>query len=284
MILIAYSGSEQTDWTLVSRKGVQIHRFRSQGYNPHYVSGPEIITDIARSLPKSLAPDTVRQIYFYGARLSRPHDGLMRQYLLDVFKKTDSIFIALDLLGAARALLGDKPGFAAILGTGTNTCIYDGGAGIFNIDSLGFLLGDEGSAAYLGKRLVSDFIRGELPLSVRKTVADAFGISRDELIDRLYTQPSPNRFCARYSRFIKYHLHSHPYFQNLVLDGFRAFFHNIVSRYPDYRKYTFNCVGPTGYDFRDQLTLVAAEYGMTVGTILPDPMDGLVRYHTQGRL
>ena len=119
-----------------------------------------------------------------------------------------------------------------------------------------------------------------MPESVRQLTAATLGRTGDELIDRIYTQPFPNRFCAQYSRFVGENLHTDPYFHDLVLDSFRAFFRNIISRYPDYHTCRFNCVGSVGYAFRDILAVVAGEFGMKTGRILQAPMEGLIDYHT----
>ena len=280
MILIADSGSTKTDWACVPEDRSHRIAFTSQGYNPNYISQKEMCEDVLRSLPDGFPREEVREIYFYGAGVTELQYEFVRSTLCTVFPSATEIFVAMDLLAAARALLGRRAGFAAILGTGTNSCLYDGERITQNIDSLGFILGDEGSGGYLGKRLISDFIRGEMPEKVRQLTATAFGRTGDELIDCIYTQPFPNRFCAQYSRFVGETLHSDPYFFDLVLDSFRAFFHNIVSRYPDYRTYRFNCVGSVGYAFRDILKVVAGEFGMETGSILQVPMEGLIDYHT----
>lgn len=284
MILIADSGSTKTDWACVPKEGSRRIVFTSQGYNPNYISQDAMREDILRSLPAGFPREEVRAIYFYGAGVTELQYGFVRNTLRTIFPAATEIFVAMDLLAAARALLGCRAGFAAILGTGTNSCLYDGERIWQNIDSLGFILGDEGSGGYLGKRLISDFIRGEMPEKVRRLSAAALGRTGDELIDRIYTQPFPNRFCAQYSRFIGEHLHTDPYFHNLVLGSFRAFFHNIVSRYPGYRTCRFNCVGSVGYAFRDILTVVAGEFGMQTGHIMQAPMEGLIDFHTNRKI
>ena len=280
MILIADSGSTKTDWACVSGDRSRRITFTSQGYNPNYISQEEMCEDILRSLPAGFPREEVREIYFYGAGVTELQYGFVRSTLREVFPAAAEIFVAMDLLAAARALLGRRGGFAAILGTGTNSCLYDGDRITQNIDSLGFILGDEGSGGYLGKQLISDFIRGKMPEKARRLTAAALGRTGDELIDCIYTQPFPNRFCAQYSRFVGENLHIDPYFHDLVFDSFRAFFRNIVSGYPDYHTFRFNCVGSVGYAFRDILTVVAEEFGMKTGRILQAPMEGLIDYHT----
>ena len=280
MILIADSGSTKTDWACVPESGGRRIAFTSQGYNPNYISQEEMREDVLRSLPAGFPREKIGGIFFYGAGVTELQYEFIRSTLHAVFPAATEIFVAMDLLAAARALLGSEAGFAAILGTGTNSCLYNGERITQNIDSLGFILGDEGSGGYLGKRLISDFIRGEMPEKARLKAATVLGGSGDELIDRIYTQPFPNRFCAQYSRFIGENLHSDPYFLDLVLDSFRAFFRNIVSRSPPSRPCRFNCVGSVGYAFRDILKIVAEEFGMETGRILQAPMEGLIDYHT----
>ena len=280
MILIADSGSTKTDWACVSLDGSRAIRFKSQGYNPNYISKKDISEDIGKNLPEGFPTDDVAEIHFYGAGVTELQYPLMRKALQAVFGKAEKADIAMDTLASARALLGHRPGFAAILGTGTNTCLYDGENQTLNIDSLGFILGDEGSGAYLGKRMICDFIRGDMPKEVSSLVAEVLGKDGDELIDQIYTKPFPNRYCAQFAPFIRENMTEYPYFGTIVLDSFRAFFRNIVSHYPDYVKYEFNCVGSIGYCFQSSVIKVAGEFGMRPGVFLKAPMEGLIKYHT----
>jgi N-acetylglucosamine kinase-like BadF-type ATPase len=184
-------------------------------------------------------------------------------------------------LASCRALLGRKPGFSAILGTGANTCLYDGCNEGLNVDSCGFILGDEGSGAYLGKRLITDFIRHNMPENVYELTAKELGCGNDELIDTIYTKPFPNRFCAQYAKFIRQNIDTDPYFKELVTDAFTKFFDRIVVHYPDYQTYSFNAVGSVAYYFKDMLEPVVKKYGMEMGVIAKAPMEGLIEYHLE---
>jgi N-acetylglucosamine kinase-like BadF-type ATPase len=203
----------------------------------------------------------------------------MEKTLREVFTKAGKVFIAMDTLASCRALLQTEPGFAAILGTGANSCLYDGCNEGLNVDSCGFILGDEGSGGNLGKRMITDYIRRNMPANVYELVGRELGRNNDELLDVIYTKPFPNRFCAQYAKFINEHLDFDPYFPELVTDAFRQFFRLIVTHYPDYQKYTFNAVGSVAYYFRPLLEKVVAEFGMKMGTILKAPMEGLIKYH-----
>lgn len=278
MILIADSGSTKTDWCAVEKAGLQIE-FSSLGYNPNYIGAEEMEQDIRSTVPATLCVNDVKEIYFYGAGVTPLQYEFVRGVLSKVYPEAHTIFVSMDLLASARALLGDEKGFAAILGTGTNSCLYDGKDVTLNIDSVGFIVGDEGSGGYLGKRLIRDFIRGNMPQDVWELTKNELKLSEDELIDQIYTKPFPNRFCAQYSRFIKDNLDKYPYFMNLVKSSFHSLFDEIVCLYPDYQKYDFNCVGSVAYFYKDVLAEVAAEYGMKLGKVLKAPMPGLVEYH-----
>jgi N-acetylglucosamine kinase-like BadF-type ATPase len=281
MILIADSGATKTEWACISRDGATRIGFFSQGYNPNYITGTQIVADIRANLPDGLSPDLVDEIYFYGAGVTELQYPFMEKTLREVFTKASQVFIAMDTLASCRALLQREPGFAAILGTGANSCLYDGCNEGLNVDSCGFILGDEGSGGYLGKRMITDYIRHNMPDRVYKLVGKELGRTNDELIDVIYTKPFPNRFCAQYARFICEHLDFDPYFPALVTDAFRKFFERIVTHYPDYQQYTFNSVGSVGYYFKPLLQPVVEEFGMKMGTVLKAPMEGLIKYHTQ---
>lgn len=281
MILIADSGATKTEWACISKDGATRIGFYSQGYNPNYITGTQIVADIRANLPEGLSPDLVDEIYFYGAGVTELQYPFMEKTLREVFPKAVKVFIAMDTLASCRALLQREAGFAAILGTGANSCLYDGENEGLNVDSCGFILGDEGSGGYLGKRLITDFLRRTMPPRVYELVGRELGRTNDELIDVIYTKPFPNRFCAQYARFINEHLDFDPYFPELVTDAFRKFFDRIVTHYPDYQKYTFNAVGSVAYFFKPLLQPVVEAYGMKMGTILQAPMEGLIKYHTQ---
>ncbi len=280
MILIADSGSTKTDWACVDENGA-VSYFHSLGYNPNFISGPEIQEDILRNLPQGFIPGSVTEIYFYGAGVSELEYDFMRETLSAVFPEVAKISVAMDLPGAARALLGDKPGFAAILGTGTNSCLYDGRDVTLNIDSLGFILGDEGSGGYIGKALLRDYARGNMPPEIYREVKGLVGKNAEEIIEQVYRKPKANRYCAQFCKWVGDNRHRHPYCNALMKNAFRDFFRNIVTLYPDYGKYTLNCVGSVGYYYQDLLGEVASEFGMSLGNIIKSPLDGLVKYHTR---
>jgi len=279
MILIADGGSTKTSWCQLSDAGQRVY-FNTEGYNPDFVNTQDIINSLSKNLPDTLPREEVREIYFYGAGVSSPAKAeVIAAAMREIFSGANKVEVTEDLLAAARALLGHQPGFAAILGTGTNSCIYDGQKITHNVDSLGYFLGDEGSGSFLGKRLLRDYLRGLLPDGLQEALKEEYHLgTRNEIIDRLYNQPLPNRFLASFAKFAYDH-NNVSYCRQIVVEAFEAFFQNIVLHYPNYQDYTFNCIGSVGYNFRDALTQVANSHGMQVGKIIRSPIDDLVSFH-----
>jgi N-acetylglucosamine kinase-like BadF-type ATPase len=280
MILIADSGSTKANWCLVAQNGELAH-FATEGYNPHFVDENYIINSLTKSLPDYVRPHEIEEINFYGSGCMAGKTVIVESALHSLFKSA-KVNASVDLLAAARALLWDEPGFAAILGTGTNTCIYDGKQITHNIDSLGYMLGDEGSGSYIGKKILQDYMRGYMPETLSEKFNETIGLSFDEIMDRVYTQPLANRFCAGFTRFAKENIDTH-YFHDLVKNAFIDFFTNLVSRYPGYQNYSFNCLGSVGFYFKDVLEEVATSFGMRTKKFIRSSMEELIKYHLKYR-
>jgi len=281
MILIADSGSTKTDWTLTNREDKSRKTFHTIGYNPYFIDTEAIYYSLTENLLKDLDASVVSKVYFYGAGCSTPEKKeIVRKALTRCFPGKE-IFLGHDLLASARALLGKEKGFAAILGTGTNTCLYDGNDVSMNIDSLGYLLGDEGSGSYIGRKIVRDFMRKRLEPELYDRFKERFQIEGNEQIfHTLYSTQFPNRYLASFCSFADEYV-SHPYIKNKVRDSFRDFFKNLVSKYPDYKDYEFNCVGSVGFVFKEILEEVAQSYDMKIGKIIKSPMNDLVAFHME---
>lgn len=280
MIIIADGGSTKTNWCLLDDNNKKIY-FNTEGYNPYFVDSDYIVSSLRKGLPNDLPLDKIKEVNYYGAGV---HNEEKAQVVADAFKvlfPNAKIEIGHDLLAAARALLGRKPGFAAILGTGTNTCIYDGEKIVHNINSAAYILGDEGSGSYIGKKLLTDFIRGLMPEDVAKVFYETYKLTPDEIMDNVYTKPLANRFCASFSKFVYDNNVNIEYTRKIVDDAFEDFFANLVSKYPNYQDYTFNCIGSVAYNFRNVLEEKANQYGMQVGKILRSPIDDLVQFHIE---
>ncbi|MFD1631894.1 N-acetylglucosamine kinase [Pseudopedobacter beijingensis] len=277
MILIADSGSTKTSWSLVNREK-EVFNFNTEGYNPYYVGVDYITNSIAGNLPQEVNASEVSEIYFYGAGCSADKSPIVAEALKNVFKEARIIQVESDLLAAARSVLGKNKGFVAILGTGTNSCIYDGEKITHQVDSLGFILGDEGSGAYLGKSILIAYNRGYLPEDLRQKFINIYQLTPDEIINKIYTQPLPNRFSATFSQFVGENI-DHPFVQEVVRKSFRDFFTNIISYYPDFSQYSLNCIGSVAHNYLPYLKEVAQEFNMPVGNIVRNPLSGLVEYH-----
>ena len=280
MIIIADGGSTKTNWCLVTEEGKKVY-FNTEGYNPYFSSTAYIVQSLMENLPSDLEKNEITEVNYYGAGCSTDDmRNIVAEAMKAVFTKA-RVYIGHDLLAAARALLGNNEGFAAILGTGTNTCIYNGREVTHNIDSGAYILGDEGSGCYIGKKLLVDYLRGYMPEPVRKLFWDTYKLTPDDVNEQVYTQPRANRFCASFSKFV-YDNNVHiEYSRSLVRTSFEDFFRNLVTHYPDYQKYTFNCIGSVGYNFRNVLEEIVAENGMVVGNIIRSPIDNLVKYHME---
>ncbi len=282
MILIADGGSTKTNWCLVTDDHKKVY-FNTEGYNPYFVSEEYITQSLKQNLPHDLNIDKITEVNYYGAGCSTNEMRAHVQRAMQLVFTKAKINIGHDMLAAARAVLGKNEGFAAILGTGTNTCLYDGEKVIQNIDSGAYILGDEGSGCHIGKKLLADYLRGYMPEEVRKVFWKTYHLTPDDVNEEVYTKPLASRFCAQFSKFVYDNTVNIAYSHNLVKTSFQDFFKNLVTHYPNYQNYTFNCIGSVAYNFRNILEEVATENGMTVGNIIRSPIDNLVKYHLGDR-
>lgn len=279
MILIADGGSTKAHWSIIDAEK-QYEDFYSEGYNPFYVDEDYIVPSLNKALPGTFNPADVKEIFFYGAGVHNEEKaGILKTAFQKVFTRA-SIIIEHDMLAVCRSLLGDEAGFAAILGTGTNSCLYNGQDVEFYIESASYILGDEGSGCYMGKKLLKDVLRKALPADLQTEFDNTYGVSNDEIMDNVYTRPLANRYCASFTKFLGDHI-KHVYCQDLVKNAFRDFFAELVSRYPDYKSLKLNCVGSIGFYFEELLKQIAAEYGMETGSIVKGPIQGLRKYHAE---
>lgn len=278
MIIIADGGSTKTNWCMLDG-AMKKTFFNSEGYNPYYVTTDYILNSLRKELPRDLPFTEVREVYYYGAGVhNKDKAAIVAAALQQVFPQAH-VEVDHDLLAAARALLGRTAGFAAILGTGTNSCIYDGKQITYQIDSAAYILGDEGSGCHMGKKLLTDYIRGYMPEEVRTVFWETYKLTPADVMDAVYMKPLPNRFCASFSKFLYEVSVNIGYARGIVESSFDEFFRNLVTRYPDYQSYSFNCIGSVAYYFRNVLEDKADAYGMPFGRIVRSPIDNLVQYH-----
>lgn len=279
-ILIADSGSTKTDWICLtgSDESMQIE-IQTVGLNPFHVSDNEIRGVLAHDVLPQLGDTKVNAVYFYGSGVRPEVEGRVEGLLRESFPDAKTVEAHSDLLGACRAVCGDKAGIVCILGTGANSCIYDGKFIIHNTPALGYILGDEGSGAVLGKHLLHDLYTGVLPHKLRLTFEKEMGLELSEIINKVYREPQPNRFLASLSEFIHRHLDEEG-IRQMVYSTFSDFINYHISRYGR-RDLPLSFVGSIAYYYQEQLQLIVQMLGYPMGTILKSPLQGLVAYHSK---
>ena len=284
MILIADSGSTKVHWCLMAANG-HTAEFITDGINPLFQTSDAMRNSICNQLLPQMASmlwaGTVSHVFFYGAGCTPEKSPFVEKAIESVFKKA-KVFVASDMLGATRGLLGHEKGVACILGTGSNSCLYDGEQIIKNVPSLGFILGDEGSAATLGKRLVSDLLKNQLGDDLKERFLSQYAINQADVIEHVYRQPFPNRWLANLARFCAEN-NDDPRIHDLVYDHFAQFVKRNISQYytteEQKQSMPVGFVGSIAFYYRPVLEQVMSDYGFRVGQILQDPIPGLVEYH-----
>ena len=277
MMLIADSGSTKTDWCVIL-DNTPIKRIGTKGLNPFFQSEEEIQQELTHSLLPQLPEGTIDSVYFYGAGCTPEKAPTLRRAIADSLPIVGNIKAYSDMLAAARGLCGREAGITCILGTGSNSCFYDGKEIVNHISPLGFILGDEGSGAVLGKLLVGDILKNQLSPAIKEAFLKQFDLTVPEIIDRVYRQPFPNRFLASLSPFIAQHL-GEPGIRQLVLGSFIAFLRRNVMQY-DYTQYPAHFIGSVAHCYKEILQEAAQETGIRIGKILQSPMEGLIQYHS----
>ena len=277
MILIADSGSTKTAWKLIGNSG-EIKNIKTSGFNPFFRTEEEIYQE----LKKDLLPETgseIDQIYFYGAGVVNAEKGdIVRRALGRIYEGAISEAHS-DVLGAARALFGNQPGIACILGTGSNVCLYNGENITGGVSPLGFILGDEGSGAVMGRKLLGDYFKKVMPNYLMEEFTKQYNLTRDEVLNRVYRTEKPNQFLAQFVPFLSEHGNS-VYCQEFVQQNFMEFFERNVIKLPGYLNYPIGFIGSVAWYFSQILTTTANYFGYEQTIIIKDPIDGLEKYYT----
>lgn len=285
MLLIADAGSTKVDWCSISREGDAKH-FTSEGINALMLGEDELYNRFAMVVAD--ATHVPNEIYFYGAGcvddgVIRKVERAFRRALADRGHSPELVEVHTDLLGAARALCGTTPGLVSILGTGSNTCYYDGIAVADHVPSLGYIVGDEGSGVALGKRVINAVYKRLLPDTVRRDMEQFLGMDYGGILRRIYREPAANTFLASLVPFIREQIGLHPEVRGLVADEFREFFKRNIRAYgPLTSSVPLHFTGGVAAAFADVLTQTAAMLGIiNIGSIVARPMQGLVEFHTK---
>lgn len=289
MILIADSGSTKTHWCLMTANH-QSSEFFTDGINPFFMDENAIKQSVSDQLlpqiAKLLWAGKLTHIYFYGAGCTPEKSQMVSRALQQVFRGAEAD-VNSDMLGAARGLLQHQQGVACILGTGSNSGYYDGTAIVKNVPSLGFILGDEGSGAVLGKRLVSDVLKNQLPQDLREKFLLQYAVSQADIIEHVYRQPFPNRYLAQFSRFCAENMENEA-IRQLLYDHFQQFVQRNLLQYfetadgvenPNTKNMPVGFVGSIAFYYEPVLRTVLDDLGLNLSQIMKTPMEGLKQYH-----
>jgi N-acetylglucosamine kinase-like BadF-type ATPase len=277
--LIADSGSTKTDWVLLKGKQV-VKTVNTIGFNPYFQSKDQISLEIVNSLKPYLLEyqHAITELHYYGAGCSTFDNCTMLENVLTINLNVPKIFVQHDLLAAARALCKKSEGIACILGTGSNSCLYNGKTILENVPSVGYLWGDHGSGAQIGKTLVAYYFDGKLSSDL-KYEFESEGYDREEILNNVYKKNMPSKYLASLSRFISKHT-AHPQIQEILESCFDSFFKMQINHYRNSKKHKVNIVGSIGYVYRDQLTKAAKQNGYEIGLVIKSPIEGLIDYHS----
>lgn len=279
MILLADSGSTKTGWGLVEN-GKLVKRLRTSGMNPFQMSEEAITDEIKTHLVPELPGTVLDEVHFYGAGCTKEKQPIVERALRANLTINGECEVASDMLGAARGICGHKPGIACILGTGSNSCSYDGKNLVKNVSPLGFILGDEGSGAVLGKLLVGDVLKNQMPEAITKRFFEKYKLTSAEIIDRVYRQPKPNTFLASFVPFLEENI-DEPKIYNLVKESFRSFLRRNVMQYDGWQTLPIGFNGSIAKIYKKPLLEALEEEGMHLGRIIQAPMEAMVEYHVE---
>lgn len=283
--LIVDSGSTKTSWCFAflpdTKSADGARTVTTEGLNPAVMSAEEVEEKIAKALSHclqslSISAADVENVFFYGAGCIAGRAGVVSESISSILVDA-KIYVADDLLGAARALCGHKAGIACILGTGSNSCLYDGKNIVAHTPALGYVLGDEGSGAVLGRKFLNAVLKQTLHENIRKRFLQESGLDMAEVINRVYRSPAPNRFLASMSKYIHGYLDEKEV-RDIVVDNFEDFIRNNILAYGDKFR-TINVVGSIAYHYKEQLTEAASRNGFQIGKIIKSPIEGLIEYH-----
>lgn len=278
MILIADSGSTKVNWTVVD-EGKVVKQAFTKGINPFFMTEDEISDEIEKTLILQLDTLEFDYIYFYGAGCTFDKVDIVKRAIEKNIQAKKAIEVNTDMLAAARGLCGYLPGIACIVGTGSNSCSYDGIKIIENVSPLGYILGDEGSGAVLGRLFLSQLLKNQLTPGLKEKFLEEYKITVSDIIDKVYRKPFPNRYLAHFTPFISAHLDD-PSVRAIVMGSFKDFLKKNVMQYSESKEYPINFVGSIAYYFKDVLVEAMKEMKLKPGKIIQSPMEGLVKYHS----
>lgn len=277
MVFVVESGSTKSDWMLI-KDGKPCGEFTTIGFNPFFCTTDFIVSELHKNEGLTDVAQHVQAIYFYGSGCSSTvQNEVIRKGLIQVFPSS-KIHVDHDLVACAYATYQGRPGISCIIGTGSNSCYFDGETVTEVVPALGYILGDEGSGSYFGKQLLAAYLYHQLPTSLAEAFNNTYGLDKQAILDRVYLQPNPNVFVASFMPFIAKH-RDVPYFHTLLIEGFRHFMEVHVCCYPNYKKVDLHFVGSLAGIFQEELANAAQSLGLRVTSVVGKPAEGLVNYH-----
>ncbi len=277
MLVVADSGSTKADWRIIEKNGSAIE-LNTIGFNPNYHKKSVLVEALENGMADKVLANEAKEVYYYGSGcwdMGRNH--VVESALQQVFK-TAKIEVQHDMLGAARATCGDKPGIACILGTGSNSLLYDGKKEVDNITNLGYLVGDEGSGSHLGKKLIRGYFYREMPADLIPKFEKLCPGGKRELLDKIYGSPTPAVYMASFGKFIAQNK-THPYIRNLIEASFDSFIKRHVCKYDNHRSLPIHFVGSVAFYFKNILNETLKKKGLHLGIIIKRPIENLAKYH-----
>ncbi|WP_317897342.1 hypothetical protein [Aurantibacillus circumpalustris] len=279
-VIIADSGSTKTDWILL--KGEQIiTQVKTIGFNPYFQTKDQINLEILNHLKPQIHDylHQVSEIHYYGTGCSTLENCKLVEECLTLTLDVQKVNVSHDLLAAARALCKREWGIASILGTGSNSCLYNGKEILENVPSTGYLWSDYGGGSQIGKLFIRDYFEEKLP----KDLSSAFekeGFNRDVILNNVYKKSVPGKYLASVSQFMSQH-REHPFVNKVLVECFDSFFVQQISKYTDSKKYKVHTLGSIGFYYKDLIAKVAHKHGYEIGNVIKSPIEGLIQYHTQ---
>lgn len=276
--LIADSGATKTEWCLIDGKKKSI--LITQGMSPYFISAQQMEKILIDELQPRLEKVNIDKIHYYGTGCSNPDNvKMVKKVFKNIFPKAD-IKIEGDLMAAAKALCGDEKGIACILGTGSNSCYFNGKKIVKNSPGLGYILGDEGSGAYLGKKVIQYYLYNTFDEDLRSRFDAKFVTNNTEILNAVYKQPLPNRYMASFAIFLAEN-RGHYMVENIIEDGLNDFFFNHVYKYKESWSLPIHFVGSIAFGFKDVLEDLCKSYQLQLGRVMKNPMQGLIEYHKE---
>ncbi|MFT5348386.1 MAG: glucosamine kinase [Bacteroidia bacterium] len=278
MILVADSGSTKCDWILIDSQSNQ-HKTNSMGFNPFFHDADLVYSKLMENDLFIEYRNQVSEVYFYGAGCSsEARNRIIANGLKRVFSSADTVLVDHDLKGAALATSQGDKGISCILGTGSNSCYFNGTDVIEKVPALGYILGDEGSGSYFGKIMLSEWLYHRMPAELVEDFGKEYNLTKEGIFEAVHHKADPNVYLASFSPFISKHI-DHPYFREMVYDGLDKFVNIHVLCYDNYKDVPVHFVGSIAYYFKEVLQKVALKYSFTVGKIEKRPVEPLAQYH-----